>query len=249
MAKTAKSDGNGTRLVATDSRPRPADFPLGSVESRAAARAMLQTSERLSQYDEDCLQIYCAVPFIHGGVDPDYQVIEATEVYRQGEAVHEHLYGPDVPVDLYRENDRYDKCGIAALLFCAIHPEEPKPGDLLRYEEVVQSLCEENSKVIPALERAWARRLPSLPCPLKFENGRVYYRSVKSQPQGAWVENHVGDPRFWWSSIEDEALGKTSSGGTEFAPDWQPAIAAVVFVEFEEGVRRVEPLEARSEIA
>lgn len=33
----------GRRLLATDSGPRPGDFPIGSPESRAAARSMLST--------------------------------------------------------------------------------------------------------------------------------------------------------------------------------------------------------------
>ena len=35
------SQGNGRGLAATCSGPKPGDFPLGSLESRAAARAML----------------------------------------------------------------------------------------------------------------------------------------------------------------------------------------------------------------
>ena len=35
------SQGNGRGLAATCSGPKPSDFPLGSLESRAAARSML----------------------------------------------------------------------------------------------------------------------------------------------------------------------------------------------------------------
>ena len=41
-------------LPATDSRPKPGDFPVGSLESRAAARAML---ERHDQEEEDWIRV------------------------------------------------------------------------------------------------------------------------------------------------------------------------------------------------
>ena len=41
MRNSSNSRGPGGRLPATDLRPRPGDFPVGSLESRAAARAIL----------------------------------------------------------------------------------------------------------------------------------------------------------------------------------------------------------------
>ena len=241
MAKTAKSNGNGTRLVATDSRPKPGDFPLGSLESRAAARAMLQMSRQLSSYDADCLTICCMIPYIHAGVDPDYQVLGATEVYKRGEQLHDRLYGPVVPSHLDPEDKRRT---MASIFFDDINGRQPAPGDVLRYEQIAEIYCGEGFKQkIERFEQAWARRLTNLPCPLKFENGRLYCRSADSKPKGAWVENDIGDPRFWWSDIEAAALGNPGRERTEFAPDWRPAISAVVFVESEDGKRRAEPLE------
>ena len=40
-------NGGNNGQVATNSRPRPGDFPSGSLESRAAARAVLETGERV----------------------------------------------------------------------------------------------------------------------------------------------------------------------------------------------------------
>ncbi len=241
MAKPAKTNGNGTRLAATDSRPKPADLPLGSVESRAAARAMLQTIKRLSPYDADCLTNYCMTVYIHAGVDPDYKVVEPTEVYRRGKELHDRIYGPIVPPHLDPEDKRRT---MASIFFSDIKGRQPEPGDILRYEEIAEIYCGEGFKrEIKEFEQAWARRMPDLPCPLKFENGRLYYRSTDSKPKGAWVEHHMADPRFWWDSIEDEVLGRQSNGRTEFEPDWRPTISAVVFLESEDGIRKAEPLE------
>ena len=41
MRNSSDSRGPRGRLPATDLRPRPGDFPVGSLESRAAARAIL----------------------------------------------------------------------------------------------------------------------------------------------------------------------------------------------------------------
>jgi hypothetical protein len=40
--KTASNKGINRELTATDSTPSPADFPIGSAASRAAARAKLE---------------------------------------------------------------------------------------------------------------------------------------------------------------------------------------------------------------
>jgi hypothetical protein len=44
MPKTSKNSRKRSQLVATHSKPRPADFPLGSIESRAVARALADHS-------------------------------------------------------------------------------------------------------------------------------------------------------------------------------------------------------------
>lgn len=46
MPKTSKNKRKRPQLVATHSKPRPADFPLRSVESRAAARALADHAEK-----------------------------------------------------------------------------------------------------------------------------------------------------------------------------------------------------------
>jgi hypothetical protein len=60
------------KLPATVSGPRPADFPLGSVESRAAVRAMI--TGRAAQ-DEKAPTIYRA-SWVGHPQDEDYEVFD-----------------------------------------------------------------------------------------------------------------------------------------------------------------------------
>jgi len=61
-----------TRTPATDSGPRPADFPLGSVESRAAVRAMLN---RRATQDEKAPTIYRA-SWVGHPQDQEFEILD-----------------------------------------------------------------------------------------------------------------------------------------------------------------------------
>src|SRR5271169_5775439 len=61
-------------IPATDSGPRPADFPLGSVESRAAVRAMIN---RRAAQEEKAAKIYRASWVTEGrSQEPDYIILD-----------------------------------------------------------------------------------------------------------------------------------------------------------------------------
>ena len=59
-------------LPATDSGPRPADFPLGSVESRAAVRAMIN---RRAAQDEKAPTIHRA-SWVGHPADEDFEILD-----------------------------------------------------------------------------------------------------------------------------------------------------------------------------
>jgi hypothetical protein len=64
--------------------PSPADFPLGSPQSRAVARALVvarKTPHHLSQADEDALTIYCGMVHVDVRMTPSYEEIERLDVY------------------------------------------------------------------------------------------------------------------------------------------------------------------------
>jgi hypothetical protein len=148
-AKTLKPLGHRSKPGATDSLPRPGDFPLGSPESRAVARAMLQRKTALSPYDEDCYVLYSCTTHLSGHAKPDSHWLERTPPYIRGREVSDALFGPIIPCHLDPE---YPHRTMASIFFEAIHRRVPHPGDVLRYEEVA-NLCERYVKrILPACE-------------------------------------------------------------------------------------------------
>ena len=59
---------NSIRLAQAATGISPADFPIGSLESRAAARVLLEQAGRMkpkfSEYEEDALTIYRHAPLL-----------------------------------------------------------------------------------------------------------------------------------------------------------------------------------------
>ena len=99
-AKVLKPKDSGSGQSATDSYPKPGDFPLGSPESRAAARARVQRQTVLSPYDNDCLMLALCTIHLSGHAKPDYSWMERTEVYKRGWEIRDRLYGPIIPSHL-----------------------------------------------------------------------------------------------------------------------------------------------------
>lgn len=241
-AKGFETHKNGNGEGATVLDPKAGDFALGSVESRAAARAMLESRFRLTQYERDCLALYNGEVYLTAQMWPDYQDLERTEAYKRGQEIHYRFFGPPIPAHL---DERLKRDTTASLCFLVIHGREPKPGDILRYEELVEIWAGERAKGIKRFGEAWARQIPNLPFPLKFEEGKFYYRSANSKPPGQWVEDDEHDPHSEWAGIQREAfgLGPAWSEASDF--DDRIAIRAVVFVEGEESGRyRIQPLDA-----
>lgn len=79
---------------------------------------------------------------------------------------------------------------------------------------------------------AWARRLPQLPCPVKFEQDRVWCRSAESKPgKEKWEQDDIPHAAVEiWPNIEAEALGKEPTVKAN-----GPSLDAVVFREDEDG--------------
>src|SRR5678816_2511076 len=77
---------NSIRLAQAATGISPADFPIGSLESRAAARALLEQADRwkpkLSEYDTDALTMYRHCDLLRGlPVSPGILEIEGTALY------------------------------------------------------------------------------------------------------------------------------------------------------------------------
>src|ERR1039458_1611491 len=72
-------------VTATNSGPRPGDFPIGSPESRAAARALISArGPKLTRYDRDCMEIVSMTRLLHAGAWPSYSEIEKLPVWQRG---------------------------------------------------------------------------------------------------------------------------------------------------------------------
>jgi hypothetical protein len=95
------------------------------------------------------------------------------------------------------------------------------------------------ARSVAEFRAAWARRLPQLPCPVKFEQDRVWCRSTESKrSKEIWEQYDIPQtaPEIW-PIIEAEALRKESAfkaNGTNFE--------AVVFREDEDGNYFTEPV-------
>ncbi len=68
----------------------PADYPLGSSESRAAARALVSERTMLSAADTDALTLYRAGHWLS---TEELRPLEATAVYQRGKELQLRLFG------------------------------------------------------------------------------------------------------------------------------------------------------------
>jgi hypothetical protein len=251
----AKTNGNG--LAATDSGPKPGDFPLGSMESRAAARAVIAGTSRVDPYDRDCMLIYA-----FGSVLPYSTMysdrLPGTDLYKRGRELSEAQH-PTIPAHL---DQHLQRCTTASLTFERVHRydhhgyggprlREPRPGDTLTYAEVAASKGPDEILTEKARE-AWERHFPAWPFPVRIENGRRLERLARPAPgQPEWEENDIFGLDRTWASIEQEALGLRDNprpiyrnGMPYYPPDHNDPliISAVVFVQPRNGKHCAEPL-------
>jgi hypothetical protein len=64
----------------------PASFPLGSMESRAAIRALLLRRSALSDDDLDALVLYAGAFYLDARMKPNYRELEATAAYQAAQS-------------------------------------------------------------------------------------------------------------------------------------------------------------------
>jgi hypothetical protein len=190
---------SGAELPATESSP--ADFPLGSPQSRAAARALLQAkAPRMSQsvqFDEDAYEIYRVVcEYFDATMDPNYHEVEPTEVYTRGKEVHDRRHGPIIPFHL---DEHAKRSTSASWEFESAFCREPEAGDLLCcYHVGIMHDPELSSARLGRFFEAWRRQLPHMICPLKFEDGCLFKRLTS----GSWEENvTIQAQAAWWGVV------------------------------------------------
>jgi hypothetical protein len=133
-----RNKGATNQAVPRPLRPlSPANFPLGSLQSRAAARAMLAAfSKPLSQLDRDSLTIYHNAILVNYGHEPDSTTLQATTAYKRGAELYRQSHGGRELWERDGETNRaelYFK--VCRRNFEVIRRREPIPGDVLTFEQ------------------------------------------------------------------------------------------------------------------
>jgi hypothetical protein len=238
-----ESKSDGRRQPATVSGLRPGDFALGSLESRAAARAMLDAREadeakqtELSDEDLDALVVYRESRWLTARTSPDHHDLEPLPIYKRGKEVHEAFYGKAIPV---HEDPHYQRSTAASFAFELAFHKEPEPGDILRYTDVQANYAQSIADV-PFFTEMWKQRLPNLPCPLRIEGDKLFCR-MKPERGGEepYWEPHYRTPEYDWWRIECEALGVHA--GVSPAEDHRPTLSCIEFVGVVDGKHQCRP--------
>jgi len=177
---------NRIRLAQIATGMSPADHPLGSLESRSVARALLdhctRTKSLASEYDEGALTIYrCARLFLQGdgwsGESPILSEVEKTPVYQRGRQLadvapaHEPRENPVAFIE-----ELFERCGI-----------ETPPREAEWREPFLW--CTVHAVLLQDFKAAWERQLANLPFPIKTEikedwEAQLYSRNAA----GEWTE-------------------------------------------------------------
>jgi hypothetical protein len=172
-----ENNSDGQRQSATVSGLKPGDFPLGSLESRAAARAMLDAREageakqsELSDDDLDALVVYRESMWLTARMTPDYHDVEALPIYKRGKEVYETFFGKTIPAHL---DPHFQRGTAASFAFGIAFHREPESGGILRYTDVKANYAQSIADVL-LLTEVWKQRLPNLPCPLRIEGDKLF---------------------------------------------------------------------------
>lgn len=83
-----------------DATISPADFPLASPESRAAARSIVTQPNRLPELNEDkadCMTLYGGTCYLNAPRSPDYMDLGAMAAYARGRELYKQRHDPVVP--------------------------------------------------------------------------------------------------------------------------------------------------------
>jgi hypothetical protein len=120
--------------------------------------------------------------------------MQTTEVYKRGRVISERIDPPLIPSHLDPE---YERRTFASICFWMIHDRVPRPGDILRFEELAAVWSEENVNAkVQRIQGAWARR-PSIQFSiLNAENCRTNPLRALIHTLGPYRR---GDVWAWWA--------------------------------------------------
>ena len=203
---------NGVQMAQVATGMSPADFPLGSLESRATARALLDHAERmkpqLSEYEDDALTIYQFARHLldRQGMSPSFGDVEGTLVYQHGHELHERMPAREVSA-------REDPFTFVDEML-ERRDIEPPPRDA-KWREPALS-CVLHRSILANFSDAWERQLSYLEFPLKVEGKGADNRLYVRQPSGEWREETDDDKKRKILGPEKELreLLRAESGST-----------------------------------
>jgi hypothetical protein len=220
---------------ATHSGPRPGNYPLGSMESRAAARAMLAAQEpSFSEEEADAFVLYKGYFLLTARMSPDYHDVEQLEIYKLGKNVYEAIYGEIVPMHL---NPAAQRGTTASFAFEMRFNREPEAGDVLHLSDV-KARHREDVDGMRSFVDVWNRRVANLKCPFLVEENKLLCRMKPDRiGQGPrWEEDHRTAENDWWW-IECDALGERA-WGSSLPEGYRPTLSSVEFVGVVDGRHR-----------
>jgi len=154
------------------------------------------------------------VPLLYS-YSPHSRDILETDVGKRGWEICRSR-NPIVPchLDPFQQSGSFQRCRETYMYFHVVQRRIPVSGDVLQKQEIEKRWgVHVMAKAVGEFRAAWARRLPQLPCPVKFGQDRVWCRSAESKPgKELWEQDEFPQttPEIW-PLIEAEALGKDSS--------------------------------------
>jgi hypothetical protein len=212
----------------------PASFPLGSLQSRAAIRALLLRRSALSDDDLDALVLYAGAVYLSARMTPSYRELEATAAYQRGTELYWQRRGPTLLAHL---DQHLERSSPASLAFEGLNGREPMAGDTLSYEDVAG---DQSAEFFAAFINSWDRRLPGLVCPLKLQDGDLYFRTLGDVSNELWQEKTDVGPQARWRAVERDATGDEPS-----ALEDMPTVPAVRFLGLVNGKIRCKTRQAQ----
>lgn len=212
---------NQAELGAAAATVSPAEYPLGSPESRAAARAMVERRTAMSPEDEECLFLYGKGPSIHYRI-AGHEAFYASEAYRRGGEVRDRLYGPIIPTHLDPHAKRSTG---ASLYFELVHGREPVAGDVFRRSGLEARYSPERARAaIEKFGKLWTKWIPGTVFPFKWEDGKPWHLAHEPDRRcDEWVPGSVGgEVDSAWRWVAGCALWPEGEG----RPNGRPEITA-----------------------
>jgi hypothetical protein len=186
----------------------------------------VRTKPPLSQYDADALVLYGGEAYLNARMSPDSHDLAARAAYSRGKELYEQRHGPPIPVHLDAKQERFTH---ASGEFEVAFGREPQQNDVLLFEDIqITHSPAVNGFQFGRFIEAWRRCIPELPCPLKFEDGRLFLGLNPKYNDGVeWEESIEERPEWNWRGVEAEAKGMK---GELPELDSIPTIAGVVFL-------------------